>query len=309
METAIWIVVALVLGAVGYAVGRAGGSTAGREAARQESAAAGEAARREGIAEGRKAGASEARGDAERRMKAVVESVRRGRMPEGAAAGSPEAELNRALAAGWTPREEERQRALREAIGRVSGFLDKAVRAPLAGADGHADADELRERIARALGSLQDLEFFVSEARTETEGRDLPQLVQQVTREFAADQGVGVRLRLDGRPIRARLNAQALMDALYLVLHNAARFGGSSTVDVTVEGSDGRARVKVRDRGPGFTEEAFERAFDPFYSTTDDGLGLGLPHARRTVEAMGGSIELRNVPDGGAEVELSFPAA
>jgi two-component system C4-dicarboxylate transport sensor histidine kinase DctB len=66
--------------------------------------------------------------------------------------------------------------------------------------------------------------------------------------------------------------------------------------------------VKVRDRGPGFTEEAFERAFDPFFSTTDDGLGLGLPHARRAVEGMGGRIELRNVPDGGAEVELSFPA-
>jgi signal transduction histidine kinase len=191
----------------------------------------------------------------------------------------------------------------------VSGFLDKAVRAPLAGADAGADAEELRERIDRALGSLQDLEFFVKEPAHETEGRDLAQLVQQVTREFAADQGIGVRLRLDGRPVRARVNTGAFLDALYLVLHNAGRFGAASTVDVTVEGGEGGAVVKVRDRGPGFSEEAFERAFDPFYSTTDDGLGLGLPHARRTVEAMGGQIELRNVPDGGAEVALSFPAA
>jgi signal transduction histidine kinase len=308
METAVWIVVALVLGAVGYALGWAGGRAAGREAAHFESQSAGEAARRDGLSEGKQAGRREARMEVERRLKSVADAVRRGRKPEGAEPGSPEAELHRALEAGWTPREEERQRALREAIGRVSGFLDKAVRAPLADAGESADAQELRERIDRALGSLQDLDFFLKDPGRDTEGRDLPQLVQQVTREFASDQGISVRLRLDGRPLRARVNAPALMDALYLVLHNAGRFGGPATVDVTVEGSEGRAVVKVRDRGPGFTEEAFERAFDPFFSTTDDGLGLGLPHARRTVEGMGGRIELRNVPDGGAEVELSFPA-
>jgi len=308
MEATIWIVVALALGAVGFAVGRASGRTAGREAASREGTAAGEAARREGLSEGRESGLREARAESEARLKAVVEAVRRGRRPEGIREGSPEAELQRALEAGWAPREEERQRALREAIARVSRFLDKAVRAPLAGAEEGADAEELRERIEQALGSLQDLEFFVQEPAGEAEGRDIPKLVQQVTHEFAADQGVGIRLRQDGRPVRARVNAPAFMDALYLVLHNASRFGGSTTVDVTVEGGE-RAVVKVRDRGPGFTEEAFERAFDPFYSTTDDGLGLGLPHARRTIESMGGRIELRNVPDGGAEVEISLPAS
>jgi signal transduction histidine kinase len=98
------------------------------------------------------------------------------------------------------------------------------------------------------------------------------------------------------------------MDALYLVLHNAARFGGTATVDVSVLAESGSARIRVRDRGPGFSDEALRRAFDPFYSTAEDGLGLGLPHARRVVEGMGGRIELRNVAAGGGEVEISFPA-
>jgi signal transduction histidine kinase len=97
------------------------------------------------------------------------------------------------------------------------------------------------------------------------------------------------------------------MDALYLVLHNAGRFGQGGTVDLTVSRNGGRSKITVRDRGSGFSEEAFRRAFDPFYSTSEEGLGLGLPHARRVVESMGGTIELRNVPDGGAEVEISFP--
>jgi signal transduction histidine kinase len=92
------------------------------------------------------------------------------------------------------------------------------------------------------------------------------------------------------------------------VLHNAARFGNGQTVDVVALRDEGRSVIRIRDRGPGFTEEAFERAFDPFYSTADDGLGLGLPHVRKVVEEMGGTISLRNVPDGGAEVEVSFPA-
>ena len=290
----IGIAVGVVLAIVGFFVGRASGRSGGLGAGRTE---------------GLEAGRQEAREEAERQIRGVVQEIARGRRPKGGAAGSVEAELARALDAGWTPRDAERQQALREALGRVSAYLDQAVRAPLTGISSGADADELRERIDRAVGSLQDMEFFLREPAKDTEGRDLGALVQQTTREFAQDQAVGVRVQLDGRPVRAKVNGAALMDALYLVLHNAARFGGGSTVDVTVINEGPRAVVKVRDRGQGFTEEAFKRAFDPFYSSAADGLGLGLPHARKVVEAMGGAIELRNVPDGGAEVEISFPGA
>jgi signal transduction histidine kinase len=282
MSTAMWILIALVAAAVGFAVGRAGGLSTGR---------------------------ARGRADTESRLRTAAQTVARGKLPEGAERGSAEAELQEALRQGWTPREEERQRALREALGRIGGFLDRGVRAHLSGADPRADADELRERIARALGSLEDLEFFLEEPGAETEGRDLEALVQQVTREFAHDQAVSVRVALDERPVRAQVNPRAFIDAVYLVLHNAGRFGGGSTVDVTVKGEDGRAVVRIRDRGKGFSEDAFKRAFDPFYSSTPDGLGLGLPHARKALEGMGGRIDLRNMPDGGAEVEISFPAS
>jgi signal transduction histidine kinase len=296
------IFVGVVSAVVGLVVGILLGRGMGRGAGLEQG-------RREGREEGLKAGRAEARTETDRDLRTLVEAVSRGRRPEGVAAGGAVADLQRALESGWAPREQERQRALHEAIGRVGAFLDRAVRSPLADAKPGADAEELRERIQRALGALSDLDFFQKEPSLEAEGRDLPPLVQQVTREFAQDQNVGVRISLDGRPVRAKVNAPALMDALYLILHNAARFGGAATVDVTVVNEDGAAVLRVRDRGPGFTEEAFQRAFDPFYSTADDGLGLGLPHARRIVEGMGGRIDLRNVPDGGGEVAVSFPAA
>lgn len=282
MEFAIPIAVGVVFGAAGFLAGRSAGRSAGVE---------------------------EGRGDADRRLRPLIDAVKRGKAPDRAKSGSAEAELQAALEQGWAPREVERERALHEAIGRVSAFLDSSVREPLSGISRNASAGELRERVDRALGALQDLDFFISEVDQAREGTDLGKLAQGVSREFAADQDVGVRLIMSSSPVRATVNPFALLDALYLVLHNAGRFGGGATVDLTVAESGGRASITVRDRGSGFSEEAFARAFDPFYSTSDEGLGLGLPHARKVVEAMGGQIELRNVPDGGAEVEISFPTA
>ncbi len=256
-----------------------------------------------------RAALAHSRAHAETRIRAAAKAIERGGLPDPGEAGSAESDLRRALQTGWAPREQEHQRALREALLKVGGFLDRAVKEPLTGAGRGADEGELRERIERALGGIEDLEFFLREPASETETHDLGGLARQVTREFAADQGIGVRVRLTERPVRVRVNGTALMDALYLVLHNAGRFGDGGTVDLTIVDRDGRGALVVRDRGPGFSEEAFERAFDPFYSTTSDGLGLGLPHARKVVEGMGGRIELRNPPDGGAEVELSFPLA
>ena len=283
MEIAIAIVIGLVVGAaVGFGLGRSGARAAGLEEGRQKAAA---------------------------RLEAIVDAVARARMPEGAKEGSPEARLHAALKAGWTPRDAERQLALREALERVGVYLRRSVRESLEGGTTDSDPQELRERMDRALGALEDMEFFLGEVPADTEGQNVGSLVQQVAREFALDQAVAVRLAMSDRPVHAKVNGAGFLDAMYLVLHNAGRFGGGGTVDVTVLEEDGRAMVRVRDRGPGFTDEAFARAFDPFYSTSDEGLGLGLPHARKVLEAMGGRIELRNVPDGGAEVEVSFTAS
>lgn len=281
MDIVIAIVIGLVLGGVGLSLG---------------------------LSRGRRAGQEQARTETDSRLRALVAAVKRGSTLPGIQAGSPEAELQSALEQGWAPRESERQEALREAVGRVSTFLRLNVRGPLTGFDDRAGAAELRERIDRALGALEDLDFYVRESSDVREGADLVALAERVTKEFVTDQGVGVRLTMSDPKIRASVNPGALLDALYLVLHNAARFGGGQTVDLAVAKDGAHATITVRDRGKGFSEEAFRRAFDPFYSTSEEGLGLGLPHARRVVESMGGTIELRNVPDGGAEVQISLPA-
>ena len=66
-------------------------------------------------------------------------------------------------------------------------------------------------------------------------------------------------------------------------------------------------RVTVRDSGPGIPADVRERIFTPFFTTKARGTGLGLPTAKRIVEAHGGSIAVRCPPGGGTTVEVALP--
>lgn len=213
-----------------------------------------------------------------------------------------------AVERGWVAAEESRAEALRQALGRIVGFLQGQVREPLQRArDG--DPDLLREGIERALGGLQDLEFHLREPLTPDETHNLVVAVQQVVREFIADSETGVRLAVPASPVPARIHRGAFLDAVYLLLNNAGHFGGGKTIDVTIAQEGGEATIEIRDRGPGFSDEALERAQDLFYTTRPGALGLGLPFARRTIEGFGGRVEAANHPDGGGVVTVRFPGA
>jgi signal transduction histidine kinase len=71
----------------------------------------------------------------------------------------------------------------------------------------------------------------------------------------------------------------------------------------------GRAVIAVRDRGVGIPEAARDRVFDPFYTDKVQGSGIGLPLARRFVEAAKGSLELIPRQGGGTEARIVLPLA
>ena len=68
--------------------------------------------------------------------------------------------------------------------------------------------------------------------------------------------------------------------------------------------------IRVRDNGPGVTEELRARIFDPFFTTKDpgSGTGLGLAISARLVEGMGGRLELPRSQGEGATFALRIPA-
>ena len=67
------------------------------------------------------------------------------------------------------------------------------------------------------------------------------------------------------------------------------------------------AWIRVRDNGLGMDDHTRSKIFDPFYTTKDDGTGLGLALSRKLVEAHGGTLEVDSEPAVGTEFVLAFP--
>jgi two-component system sensor histidine kinase CpxA len=97
------------------------------------------------------------------------------------------------------------------------------------------------------------------------------------------------------------------------VIRNAVRYAPQGTsVQVALHADDGRARISVRDFGPGVPEEALPQIFNPFYRVesgrdrASGGVGLGLAIAKRAVELHGGTVSARNASPG-LLVEITLP--
>ncbi|MFZ4288666.1 sensor histidine kinase [Variovorax sp. HJSM1_2] len=64
--------------------------------------------------------------------------------------------------------------------------------------------------------------------------------------------------------------------------------------------------VRIDDNGPGFSEEGLRHSFESFFSTKEDGMGLGLAIAKSIVSQHGGSIHIGNAAKGGAVVRFTL---
>ena len=79
-------------------------------------------------------------------------------------------------------------------------------------------------------------------------------------------------------------------------------------VEISTAGNgDNEVRLSVRDHGTGIRTEVHERLFDRFFTTKEQGLGMGLAIVRSIVESHGGDIQAENVADGGARFYFSLP--
>ena len=83
---------------------------------------------------------------------------------------------------------------------------------------------------------------------------------------------------------------------------------GRRKVEISTAGNgDNEVRLSVRDHGTGIRTEVHERLFDRFFTTKEQGLGMGLAIVRSIVESHGGEIQAENVADGGARFYFTLP--
>jgi two-component system, cell cycle sensor histidine kinase and response regulator CckA len=111
------------------------------------------------------------------------------------------------------------------------------------------------------------------------------------------------RARLEQSLLNLLANAKKAMPRGGWVAISTARV----TLDVNGKSVD-HAELLVSDTGVGMSDAVRDRAFDPFFTTSPDGSGLGLASVRRFINESNGQIELDSEPEHGTTVGLYLPA-
>lgn len=117
----------------------------------------------------------------------------------------------------------------------------------------------------------------------------------------------------DGLPdvnVDRALTARALANLLENALQAIGQHG---TVAVEAASEPGPAArpgvaIAISDSGPGMDAAALARAFEPYFSTKAGGTGLGLPIAKRNIEASGGTVRMTSGAGAGTRVIVWLPA-
>ena len=94
------------------------------------------------------------------------------------------------------------------------------------------------------------------------------------------------------------------------VLRNAVQALGNSPVRqifIKAEPELKSIRITVTDTGPGISTAALERVGSLFFTTRQEGLGMGLAVSREILAGCGGALQLQNVETGGLRVTLEVP--
>jgi len=83
--------------------------------------------------------------------------------------------------------------------------------------------------------------------------------------------------------------------------------GGALSVNMVFSADKDRVGVVISDTGPGINQEVLPHVFEPFMTTKDHGLGLGLSICYSIVQKHGGQITVESQPGQGTSFTLWFP--
>ena len=179
--------------------------------------------------------------------------------------------------------------------------------------------DDAREPMVRTLDEMRVMaDGLVAYARGEGDAEaaepvDLAATLERLCAERGAEWAGAGAGRVSDPPLIARARPVALARAVGNLVDNALRYGGTARVSLGREG--GEAVIAIEDGGPGIAPERLEAVMEPFVrgeasrSAETGGAGLGLSIARAVLASHGGSLALRNRPQGGLRAEARLPLA
>jgi signal transduction histidine kinase len=187
------------------------------------------------------------------------------------------------------------------------------VREDGAGGSGRQAAADIMDQVDRLEHWVRELLTYVHLPAGDQQLVDLEAVARDSLGQFGAEmrrRGIMAAAEFAGGLPPVRGDGILLGQVFRSLVANAIEAmpgGGRLTLAGAVR-EPGFVSIEIRDTGAGMTEAQLALALRPFHTTKAQGLGVGLPLARRIVERMGGRIALASRSGLGTTVELALPA-
>ncbi len=179
-----------------------------------------------------------------------------------------------------------------------AGLLDEEL--PAAATDAKAHVSRIRRELDYLKRIVDDFLSFARDEKLQRAALEADQLVTNAAQHLqgeATAHSVVLDVRAEKRTLEG--DVSLLTSAVVNLLKNAVQVSGrGQAVSVTgrVDPALMQYVIEVRDRGPGIAAHQQASIFEPFFTTREKGTGLGLPLARKIVEAHRGVLSVQSVP-------------
>ncbi|MBR4554925.1 MAG: HAMP domain-containing histidine kinase [Ruminococcus sp.] len=135
---------------------------------------------------------------------------------------------------------------------------------------------------------------------------ELGEFISDTLEELSAERG-DIRFVGAGEPLPVTADKKRITQLLENLVNNSRKYAGTKITAALAKDGD-EAVLTVSDRGPGIPDEDIPFIFGKFYRGhncgNEQGSGLGLYIVKYIAEKHGGSVSLRNLPEGGLEVTV-----
>jgi signal transduction histidine kinase len=142
----------------------------------------------------------------------------------------------------------------------------------------------------------------------EIDARSLIEEVRDLVNTHAEQHAVTVNIKQDGESdAKLQGDAELIKTCFSNLMINAIQaMPGGGKLDISLRPDNGFLEIKFADTGVGIMPEDLAQIFEPYYSTKDTGIGLGLPLTKKIIEEHGGKIDVESGPGRGTTFTVTL---